>query len=70
LTVGGQSLAFIGNFVVLMFIIAVLNLSTMNKNVDEAALAVLIIVIAEAANSLVHLYSSPEMRKFLLEKTD
>lgn len=70
MTIGGQTLAFVGNMAVLVFFIAVLNLSFIHDSVDEAANGVLIMIVTEAANCMVHLYSSPEMRKFLFEKTD
>ena len=67
MTLGGQALAFIGNAFALFTLMAFLNLSSIQQYVEEASY-MLVVCFSGALTSIVDLYSSPEMRKFLLNK--
>lgn len=67
ITLGGQALAFVGNVFVLLLVMAFLNVPAIHQYLEEASY-VIILCFTGALTSIVDLYSSPEMRKFLVEK--
>ena len=69
MTLWGQAVAFAGNFFVLTLLMAFLNLAFIRQFVEEATYPI-VISFTGALTSIVDLYSSPEMRKFLFEKKD
>lgn len=69
MTLGGQTLVFVSKIMILVLAICLVNCPFLRDYFEEAAIMV-VVVVMEGIKSVVQLYSSPEMRRFMFNKND